>query len=119
MGFIVANLTLPGGGAVLQARYDREVDQGEEVGRQNYASRPAESNKVRLRLSAIAHNLGILWRRWVRMANSSVTSLQQPLVKTGGRLLEHARYYWLLHGDSHLMRRLFAAMVGRIESSGG
>ena len=24
------------------------------------------------------------------------TSLQQRLVKTGGRLVKHARYYWLL-----------------------
>jgi len=26
----------------------------------------------------------------------SLTSLQQRLVKTGGRLMKHARYYWLL-----------------------
>ena len=26
----------------------------------------------------------------------SLTSLQQRLVKTGGRLVKHARYYWLL-----------------------
>jgi hypothetical protein len=28
--------------------------------------------------------------------NSPPTSLQQRLVKTGGRLVKHARYYWLL-----------------------
>jgi len=26
--------------------------------------------------------------------NWSLTSLQQRLVKTGGRLVKHARYYW-------------------------
>jgi hypothetical protein len=36
------------------------------------------------------------------------------LVKTGGRLVKHARYYWLLLAESHLTRRLFGAMVGRI-----
>jgi len=36
------------------------------------------------------------------------------LVKTGGRLLKHARYYWLLLAESHLTRRLFGAMVRRI-----
>jgi hypothetical protein len=31
-----------------------------------------------------------------RIANWSLTSLQQRLVKTGGRLVRHARYFWLL-----------------------
>jgi hypothetical protein len=36
------------------------------------------------------------------------------LVKTGGRLIKHARYYWLLLAESHLTRRLFGSMVRRI-----
>ena len=54
---------------------------------------------MRLWLSVIAYNLGNLWRRLVlpnRMENWSLTSLQQRLVKTGGRLVRHARYFWLL-----------------------
>jgi hypothetical protein len=43
-----------------------------------------------------------------------LTSLQQRLVKTGGRLVKHARYYWLLLAESHLTRRLFASMLRRI-----
>jgi hypothetical protein len=35
-------------------------------------------------------------------------------VKTGGRLIKHARYYWLLLAESHLTRRLFAAMLRKI-----
>ena len=35
-------------------------------------------------------------------------------MKTGGRLLKHARYDWLLLAESHLTRRLFGAMVRRI-----
>jgi len=46
----------------------------------------------------------------------SLTSLQQRLVNTGGRLVKHARYYWLLLAESHLTRRLFLAMVRRIEA---
>jgi hypothetical protein len=75
------------------------------------------SNEVRLWLSVIAYNLGNLWRRLVlpnRIGNWSLTSLQQRFVKTGGRLVKHARYYWLLLAESHLTRRLFGAMVGRI-----
>jgi hypothetical protein len=44
----------------------------------------------------------------------SLTSLQRGLVKTGGRLVKQARYYWLLLADSHLTRRLFGAMLGWI-----
>jgi hypothetical protein len=42
------------------------------------------------------------------------TSLQQRLVKTGGRLVKHARYYWLLLAEGHLSRRLFASMLRMI-----
>jgi Transposase DDE domain group 1 len=75
------------------------------------------SNEVRLWLSVIACNLGNMWRRLVlprRIDNWSLTSLQQRLVKTGGRLVKHARYYWLLLAEGHLTRRLFASMARRI-----
>jgi hypothetical protein len=76
------------------------------------------SNEVRLRLSVIAYNLGNLWRRLVLpkgIGTWSLTSLQQRLVKTGGRLVKHARYYWLLLAESHLTRRLFGSMLRRKE----
>jgi hypothetical protein len=41
--------------------------------------------------------------------------LQQRLVKTGGRLVKHTRYYALLLAESHLTRRLFGAVLRRIE----
>ena len=75
------------------------------------------ANEVRLQLSVLTYNLGNLWRRLVlpaRIATWSLTSLQQRLVKTGGRLVKHARYYWLLLAESHLTRRLFGAMLQRI-----
>jgi hypothetical protein len=40
--------------------------------------------------------------------------LQQRLVKTGGRLIKHARYYWLLLAEGHLTRRPFAGMLRKI-----
>jgi hypothetical protein len=55
------------------------------------------SNEVRLWLSVIAYDLGNLWRVLPKKIDKwSLTSLQQRLVKTGCRLLKHARYYWLL-----------------------
>lgn len=74
-------------------------------------------NEVRIWLSVIAYNLGNLWRRLVlpaRIDNWSLTRLQQRLVKTGGWLVRHARYYWPLLAESHLTRRLFGARVRRI-----
>ena len=40
--------------------------------------------------------------------------LQPRLVKTGGRLIKHARYYWLLLAEGHVTRRLFAGMLRKI-----
>ena len=75
------------------------------------------ANEVRLWLSVIAYNLGNLWRRLAlpaRIDHWSLTSLQQRLVKTGGRLIKHARYYLLLLAESHLTRRLSGSMLQRI-----
>src|SRR5262249_13364691 len=43
----------------------------------------------------------------------SLTSLQQRLLKTGGRLIRHARYFTLQLADSYLTRALF----GRFSSA--
>jgi hypothetical protein len=77
------------------------------------------SNEGRLWLSLIAYNLGNLWRRLVlprKIENWSLTSLQQRPVKTGGRLVKRARYYWLMLAESHLTRRLFGSIVRRIDA---
>ena len=77
------------------------------------------ANEARLQLSLLAYNLGNLWRRLVlpkRIDAWSLTSLQQRLVKTGGRLIKHARYYWLLLAESHLTQRLFGQMLRRISA---
>lgn len=70
-----------------------------------------------MRLSVLAYNLGNVWRRLLlpkRVDSWSLTSLQQRLVKTDGRLVTHARYYWLLLAESHLTRRLFGSVLQRI-----
>ncbi|HUI40771.1 MAG TPA: transposase [Terriglobia bacterium] len=79
----------------------------------------SRSNEVRLWLSLIAYKLGETWRQLVlprRIGSWSLTSLQQRLVKAGGRLLKHARYYWLLPTGSSLTRWLLGALLRRIES---
>jgi len=58
-----------------------------------------------------------MWRRLVlpaRICNWSLTSLQQRLVKTGGRLVKHTRHLLAAARRGHLTRRLFGSMLGRI-----
>jgi len=47
------------------------------------------------------------------MYRSSLTSLQQRLFKTGGRLFRHARYFVLQLAESHLTGRLFRQILRR------
>jgi hypothetical protein len=45
----------------------------------------------------------------------SLTSLQHRLLKTGGRLIRHARYFTLQLAESHLTGPLFRQILRRIE----
>jgi len=124
VGFIVTNLETDSRAVVRFYNKRGTAEQWIREGKQavkmtRLSCHRFRSNEVRLWLSLIAYNLGNLWRRLVlprRVGNWSLTSLQQRLVKTGGRLIKHARYYWLLLAEGHLTRRLFGAMVRRIEA---
>jgi len=70
-----------------------------------------------LLLGVITYNVGNLLRRLVlpvAIKSWSLTSLQQRLFKTGGRLIRHARYFILLLAESYLTRRLSGQILGRI-----
>src|SRR5690242_3462959 len=76
------------------------------------------ANEVRLLLGVIAYNLGNLLRRLVlpvTIQDWSLTSLQQRLIKTGGRLIRHARYFTLQLAESYLTGPLFHQILRRIE----
>ena len=73
---------------------------------------------MRLLIGVIAYNLGNLLRRLVlpvAIQDWSLTSLQQRLLKTGGRLIRHARYFTLQLAENYLTRTLFRQIVARIE----
>ena len=83
------------------------MDQGKQAGSRAtpVSCHRFRANEVRLWLSLVAYNLGNLWRRLalpMRVATWSLTSLQQRLVKAGGWLIQHPRYYWLLLAESPL-----------------
>ena len=122
VGFIVTNLPLQNRAVVRFYNKRGTAEQWIKEGKQaahwtRLSCHRFRANEVRLQLSVLAYNLGNLWRRLVlpkRIDTWSLTSLQQRLVKTGGRLVKHARYYWLFLAESHLTRRLFGAMLQRI-----
>jgi Transposase DDE domain group 1 len=123
IGFIVTNLETPSRAVVRFYNKRGTAEQWIKEGKQavkmtRLSCHRFRSNEVRLWLSLIAYNLGNLWRRLAlpkKIENWSLTSLQQRLVKTGGRPVKHARYYWRLLAESHLTRRLFGSMLRRME----
>ena len=69
-------------------------------------------------VGVIAYNLGNLLRRLalpLTIQSWPLTSLQQRLFKTGGRLIGHARYFTLQLAESYLTRPLFRQIVARID----
>ena len=122
VGFIVTNMALPSRAVVRFYNTRGTAEQWIKEGKQathwtRLSCHRFRANEVRLQLSVLAYTLGNLWRRLVlppRITRWSLTSLQQRLVKTGGRLVKHARYYWLLLAEGHLTRRLFGDMLRRI-----
>ncbi len=122
VGFIVTNLATDHRAVVRFYNKRGTAEQWIKEGKQavkmtRLSCHRFRANEVRMWLSLIAYNLGNLWRRLALpkgIGTWSLTSLQQRLVKTGGRLIKHARYYWLLLAESHLTRRLFGGMLRKI-----
>jgi hypothetical protein len=122
VGFIVTSLAVSSRAVVRfynkRGTAERWIKEGKQAVKMTRLScHRFRANEARLWLSLIAYNLGNLWRRLAlptQVATWSLTSLQQRLVKTGGRLIQHARYHWLLLAEGHLTRRLFAGMLGKI-----
>ena len=121
-GFLVTNMTLPSRSLVRFYNKRGTAEQWIKEGKQathltRLSCHRFRANEVRLQLSVLSYNLGNLWRRLGlprRIKSWSLTSLQQRLMKTGGRLVKHARYYWLLLAEGHLNRKLFGQMLGRL-----
>ena len=121
VGFIVTNMSLPSRSIVRFYNKRGTAEQWIKEGKQatnwtRLSCHRFRANEVRLQLSVLAYNLGNLWRRLVlpkRIDRWSLTSMQQRLVKTGGRLVKHVRYYWLL-----LAERCRSDAPGTVASSG-
>ena len=122
VGFIVTSLSLSSRAVIRFYNRRGTAEQWITEGKQathwtRLSCHRFRANEVRIQLSVLAYNLGNLWRRLVlpkRIDDWWLTSVQQRLVKTGGRVVKHARYDWLLLAEGRLRRRVFGAMLRRI-----
>ena len=131
VGFIVTNMALPSRSVVRFYNKRGTAEQWIKEGKQathwtRLSCHRFRANEVRLQLSVLAYNLGNLWCRLVlppRVKRWSLTSLQQRLVKTGGRAGEACQVLLAPAGrrasDPSAVRRhaaedLGAASAGRI-----
>ena len=74
-------------------------------------------NAVRLQLFALAYNLANFLRRLAlprRVKHWSLTTLRERLIKTGARIVRHARYVTFQMAEVAVPRALFEQIVARI-----
>ena len=127
VGVIVTTLTgtTPAVGRFYNQRGTAEqwIREGTEATHWTRLSCPRfRANEVRVLVGVVAYTLGTLLRRLVlplAIRSWSLTSLQQRLFKTGGRLIRHARYCILQLAErqlaeSYLTRRLSRQILGHI-----
>lgn len=79
--------------------------------------RSFNANAVRLQLHALAYNLGNFLRTLATpeaIAEWSLTSLRENLIKIGAKVVSHGRYVTFQMAEVAIPRKLFAAIMQRI-----
>ena len=79
--------------------------------------RSFNANAVRLQLHALAYNLGNFLRTLATpdaIADWSLTSLRDKLIKIGAKVVRHGRYVTFQMAGVAIPRKLFAAIMQRI-----
>ena len=74
-------------------------------------------NEARLKLFIMAYNLGNFTRTLILpdgIKHWSLRTIQLKLIKTGGRLIKHARYYCLLLAETNITKKVFAGLLNNI-----
>ncbi|MFH1227336.1 MAG: transposase [Planctomycetota bacterium] len=74
-------------------------------------------NETRLKLFIMAYNLGNFLRTLVLpegIKHWSLRSIQLKLIKIGGRLIKHARYYCLLLAETMINHKIFSGLLNNI-----
>lgn len=74
-------------------------------------------NEVRLKLFIMAYNLGNIFRTLALpegIKDWSLRTIQLKLIKTGGRLIRHARYYYMLLAEVCIKEFLWRGIMNKI-----
>ena len=122
IGFIVTNLSYPAIGIVRFYNGRGTAEQWIKEGKYalnwtRLSCHKFVANQVRLALFVLAYNLGNFMSRLAlpeAMKHWSLTSLQTRLIKTGGRLVRHARRLVFQLAEVLVSREMLAGMLERI-----
>jgi Transposase DDE domain group 1 len=123
VGFIVTNLTRPAERVVRfyngRGTAEQWIKEGKQALRWTRLScRAFRDNAVRLQLFALAYNLANFLRSLVlptEVAQWSLSTLRERLVKIGARIVRHGRYVVFQLAEVAVPRALFAAILRRID----
>ena len=122
VGFIVTNLSYPPKGIVRFYNGRGTAEQWIKEGKYalnwtRLSCHKFVANQVRLALFVLAYNLGNFLRRLAlpeSMKHWSLTSLQTRLIKTGGRLVRHARRLVFQLAEVLVTREMLTGILERI-----
>jgi len=122
VGFIVTNLSYPPKGIVRFYNGRGTAEQWIKEGKHalnwtRLSCHKFVANQVRLELFILAYNLGNFLRRLVLpepMKHWSLTSLQTRMIKTGGRLVRHARKLVFQLAEVLVTREMLGGILERI-----
>jgi hypothetical protein len=122
VGFIVTNLSYPTIGIVRFYNGRGTAEQWIKEGKYalnwtRLSCHKFVANQVRLALFVLAYNLGNFLRRLAlpeAMKHWSLTSLQTRLIKTGGRLVQHARRLVFGLAEVLVTREMLGGILERI-----
>src|SRR4051812_7291339 len=123
VGFIVTNLTRPAERVVKfynrRGTAEQWIREGKNALRWTRLScRAFRDNAVRLQLFVLAYNLANFLRSLAlprEVAQWSLTTLREKLVKIGARIVRHGRYVVFQLAEVAVPRALFAAILRRID----
>jgi hypothetical protein len=122
VGFIITNLAISGKHVVAFYNKRGTAEQWIKEGKgaikwTRLSCRSFKANAVRLQLHSLAYNLGNFLRTLAtpkEIANWSLTSFREKLIKIGAKVVSHGRYVTFQMAEVAIPRSLFAAIMQRI-----
>lgn len=119
VGFIVTNLRLKSASVVefynKRGTCEQWIKESKNAVKWTRSScRSFDANAVRLQLHALAYNLGNFLRTLAipeTVAEWSLTTLREKLIKIGAKVVSHGRYVAFQMAEVAIPRKLFAAIV--------